>query len=86
VPEDTPGALDVRRDTEVKKEVSPALVIAVVVIVLAIVAYFYYNKTATPPPQEASVFGVDGPSGGREGAGGPGMTPDVMPAVPQAPR
>ena len=68
-----------------KKEVSPMLVIAVVVIVLAIVAYFYYSKTATPPPQEASVFGADAPGGGRDGAGGPGMTPDVMPRAPQQP-
>ncbi len=68
-----------------KKEVSPALVIAVIVIVLAIVAYFYYQKTATPPPTEASVFGADGPVGG---GAGPGMTPDVAPQgqQPQAPR
>lgn len=66
-----------------KKEVSPAIVIAVVVVVLAIVAYFYYTKTATPPPTEASVFGADVPGGGRDGAGGPGMTPDVMPRAPQ---
>ncbi|MGQ9879797.1 MAG: hypothetical protein ACUVSV_02905 [Armatimonadota bacterium] len=71
-----------------KKEVAPSVIIAVIVVVLAVIAYFYYSKTATPPPKEASVFGADGPTGGaRDGAGGPGMTPDVLPpAAPQAPR
>lgn len=86
MPDGTPDVLYARRDKDVKKEVSPAVVIAALVIVLAAVAYFYYNRTATPPPQEASVFGMDSPGGGRDGVGGPGMTPDVMPQAPQAPR
>lgn len=67
-----------------KKEISPSIVIAVIVIVLAVVAYFYYQKTASPPPKEASVFGEEGHGAGANG--GPGMTPDVMPRAPQAPR